>query len=175
MNKGGVALAVTLGVGLMLARSGAKVRAPRKATADEKAAVLDVWQRHGWPTHEADKAIQIESSWIAKRVNKSSHAVGLIQFLPSTLESVDWYRGWQAFADLSANEQIPYIDKYLSHVGKQWLIPGDTYLVLVAPAFIGVPDDTIIYPAGTPEATGNPALQAPDGNVTAGSVRALVR
>lgn len=181
MSKGGAAVVVALGVGLLLTHSSVKARAPSTPKPcpapppDQIAAVLDVWEKHGWPRREADIAIQLESGWCAQAVNPKSHAVGLIQFLPEILPTVGWQQGWAAFWPLSAAEQIPYIDAYLSHIGKAWLIPGDTYLVLVAPAFIGAPDETTIYPAGSTTAIANPSLQGPDHGITALSVRARVQ
>ncbi|HLJ57195.1 MAG TPA: transglycosylase SLT domain-containing protein [Chthonomonadaceae bacterium] len=52
--------------------------------------------------------------------NRSSGAVGLIQFLPGTLSDIGWHDGASAFRELDAAEQIPWIEKFLrpwSHYG----------------------------------------------------------
>ncbi len=44
--------------------------------------------------------------------NPNGHAVGLIQFMPATLTALGWTRGWDAFRLLSAEEQIPFVERY---------------------------------------------------------------
>lgn len=46
-------------------------------------------------------------------VNPESHAVGLIQFMPSTLEKLGYPGSWRDFAELSATEQMDYVRKFL--------------------------------------------------------------
>lgn len=145
---------------------------PKKVDLWEKDLILDVFVEHGFPREEADKAIRRESGWNPAALNKASGAAGLIQFMPSTLRGMK-YTG-RPFHTLSAAEQMPYIHAYLSRVPR-WKLPGDTYLALAAPAFIGKPDDTVIYPVGSAAWRMNPSLRsADDGPITAASVRKLV-
>lgn len=53
-----------------------------------------------------------ESSVRANAHNPHGDAVGLIQFMPATLLGLGWTRGWQAFSQLPADEQVSYVERY---------------------------------------------------------------
>lgn len=53
-----------------------------------------------------------ESSVRPEAHNPSGHAVGLIQFMPDTLVRVGWRAGWEAFRQLTAVQQVPYVEAY---------------------------------------------------------------
>ncbi|WP_425148721.1 DUF2272 domain-containing protein [Deinococcus sp.] len=44
--------------------------------------------------------------------NPHGDASGLIQFMPATLRGLGWTTGHQAFRHLSAEEQLPYVERY---------------------------------------------------------------
>lgn len=45
--------------------------------------------------------------------NRSSNAVGLVQFLPSTLARLEWDGTPEQFRALSAEEQLPFVERFL--------------------------------------------------------------
>lgn len=144
-----------------------------KVQAWEKDLILGVFEKHGFPRREADTVIGLESGWNPSALNPGSGAAGLIQFTPGTLQRMG-YHG-RPFQQLSAVEQMPYIDQYLSRV-KRWKVPGDTYMAIIAPAFIGVPDDTVVYPVGGPAWRQNPTMREGElGPITARSIRNRIR
>ena len=58
--------------------------------------------------------MQYESGLYAHKMNGvGSHAVGLIQFMPSTLEGLKWKGTPTQFAQLSAEDQLPFVEAYL--------------------------------------------------------------
>jgi transglycosylase-like protein with SLT domain len=138
----------------------------------EKDSVLDAAEWHGWPRAELDAVISLESGWNPRARNPLSDASGLIQFMPATLKAVGWYKGAAAFRELSIPEQAPWIAKYLSGLPK-WRVPGDTYLAVFAPAHVGAPDTRILFKRGSKAWQQNPGLRGADGEITAGSVRAM--
>ena len=76
-------------------------------------------------------------------VNADTGAVGLIQLLPVNLPAVRWTAGPEAFARLSAVEQLPYAQRYLERY-KPLASVAHVYLAIFAPARL--PD------AGNPDA-----------------------
>jgi len=54
-----------------------------------------------------------ESSLRADAWNRSSNAVGLIQFLPSTLARLGWNGTPEEFRSLRAEEQLPWVERFL--------------------------------------------------------------
>lgn len=68
--------------------------------------------------------------------NANGDAVGLIQFMPPILRGLGFLGGWQAFAKLSAAEQLPFVARYLRpHTGK--LVNATAlYLAVFLPALI---------------------------------------
>lgn len=128
------------------------------------------------PTHarELAWAIERESNWRPSARNPISGAVGLIQFLPLTLARMG---GPPAAVVVAMNraEQAPLVHRYLASVGwpARARYPGDIGIALLAPGYIGVPDEYVLYPAGSAAARGNPGLQSPDGAIRAGKVRRL--
>ena len=160
----------------LLSRSTSK-RAPlptsSKTSSSDRAAVLGLLSELGWPRAELDAAIRIESGWNPAAVNPTSHAVGLIQFMPRTLRALGYAGSWQDFAKLGAMEQVPWIRKYFSRW--RWRVPGDTYLAIAYPAALGKPDDELVAMEGSPIWNQNPAWRSPgNGPVNAGSIRAVL-
>lgn len=137
-----------------------------------KELVLSAFESHGWPRDEANAVVRIESGWKPSAIHPTSHAVGLIQFLPSILPGVGWKRGYRAFSRLSAAQQAPYISRFLDRAPRGSGIPGDTYVLTAAPGFVGKPDETVVYDVGTPGWRANPGWrESPELPVTAGGLR----
>src|SRR5262249_2922896 len=57
------------------------------------------------------RVMMSESAVKATAHNPNGHASGLIQFMPSTLTGLGWAEGHEAFRTLSAEEQLPYVQK----------------------------------------------------------------
>lgn len=150
-----------------------KPKAPTKTSSSDRAAILGALSDLSWPRAELDAAIRIESGWNPAAVNPTSHAVGLIQFMPRTLQRLGYGGTWQEFARLGALQQLPWIRKYLSRWS--WRVPGDTYLALAYPAALGKPDDELVAMEGSPIWNQNPSWRSPgNGPVNAGSIRAVL-
>lgn len=77
-----------------------------------------------------------------------SGAVGLIQWLPRD-ETGMTYAGvtTNQLASMSAIEQLDYVEKWFAPVASRLKAPGDYYLAVFSPAFIGSPPETIMFSA----------------------------
>lgn len=138
-----------------------------------KDVVLAEGTRRGWPAAELDAVIALESGWDPRARNPVSDASGLIQFMPATLRRLGWNAGPAAFRNLSIEEQAPWVGRYLDLVGNRWRYPGDTYLAIFAPAYVGAPEQQILFQRGTAAWVQNPGLRGPDGEIRAGYVRSV--
>jgi len=68
-------------------------------------------------------------------LNPSSHAVGLIQFMPATLRGMGYKGDYTTFRNLSAEEQIPYVERYFAPYAKHGLdSAGRVYQAVFLPA-----------------------------------------
>lgn len=148
-------------------------------TADDasRAAILDAWEARGYPRDEASRAVAAESGWHAGALNCQEGrgvAGGLVQMIAGVLRHFGFNGTPAQFASLSAAEQVPYIVKMIARYPR-WQVPGDAHLALAAPAFVGAPDETVVYDVGTAAWEQNPGLRdGPDGPITAGSIRRTV-
>lgn len=157
----------------LLSRKTATSSAPARTTSPARAAVLDALAGLTFPRAELDAAIRIESGWNPAAVNPTTHAVGLIQFMPRTLQALGFPGSWQDFSQLGALEQVPWIRRYFARW--KWRTPGDTYVALAYPAALGKPDDELVAMEGSPIWNQNPAWRSPgNGPVTVGSIRAVL-
>jgi hypothetical protein len=53
-----------------------------------------------------------ESGCLPNAHNPNGHAVGLIQFMPATLNGLGWTGGYEAFRSLRAEDQVPFVEAY---------------------------------------------------------------
>lgn len=150
-----------------------------KASSSERARVTAALAELGWPAHEVDPVIQIESEWRPAARNPVSDASGLIQFIPRVLARLGFRPELEpaaraaAFRLLSADAQIPWILSYFRPM--KWRRPGDTYVAVAASGHVGAPDDRIIYPIDSAAWRQNPAWREPNnGPITAGSIRRVL-
>ena len=172
---------VAVGIWLMAGGSPAPRKRVRVRSVSSKAAplehqtaVLDALAAMGWPRREVNASIRTESGWNPAARNPTTDASGLIQFMPRTLELLGWKQGTAAFRQLSAVEQIPWVQKYFSRL--RWREPGDTYVALAYPAALGKDDGHIVALPGSPVWRQNPSWRVPGGGpVTAGSIRDVLR
>jgi hypothetical protein len=145
---------------------------PPSSSPSAKDAVLAEFEKRGWPRDEADAMIQIESGWDPSAHNKQRFG-GLIGFNPgfATRYAGSPEQLWR----MSIREQAPLVGIYLdTAVTKKWKYPGDTYMTGAAPAYIGAPDYQVVYRRGTKAWEQNPGWRGADGEITSGSIRALL-
>jgi hypothetical protein len=151
--------------------------ATKKTTTDaERELVLAEGEERGYPADELNAVIQVESGWNPAARNPVSNASGLIQFMPFTLKNLGWTGTPEEFRELSSGEQAPWVGSYFDMVGaNRWRFPGDTYLAVAAPGYIGASDSTVVYAQGTKAWEQNPGWRPADGgDITAGSIRAVM-
>lgn len=167
--------------GCGLKRAPCGVGGPR-ASAAVKEAILAAGEKKGYPRSDVDKAINRESGWRAQAVacmgaDKHPVAAGLNGMLGSVLKANGFDGSPDQFASLTAEEQLPYVLKFISKMPPSTLhLPGDFGLALFTPAYVGKPDDFVIYEVGTLGWEQNPGLRtAGGGPITAGRVRASAR
>lgn len=117
-----------------------------------------------------------ESGGKADAANDKSSAKGLIQFLDSTARRYG-FGSSKEFAQLSRTEQIPYIVEYLRDSGLDEDSPPEDYgIAVAAPAFVGKPDDTVVYREGSKEHAKNEPWWPPGGgDITVGDIKAYYR
>jgi hypothetical protein len=75
--------------------------------------VIDLSTRLNCDPRDLLAVLMRESSLRPDAWNRSSNAVGLAQFLPSTLNRLGWTGTADQFRALSAEEQLPYVERFL--------------------------------------------------------------
>lgn len=114
----------------------------------------------------------LESGCYSSACNKGSNASGLIQFVPSTLRGLGWTDTPEAFRQLNAAAQLPFVQKHFQpHAGKLDSLQA-VYLVVFEPAHLDLRTDTgaILAEADSAIAKANPALRDSDGAIRVGSL-----
>lgn len=72
-----------------------------------------------------------------------SGATGLIQFMPSTARGLG--TSTDALAQMSAVEQLDYVEKYFRPYAKRVHTLSDMYMAILLPKFVGQPEDSILF------------------------------
>lgn len=74
----------------------------------------------------------------------NKRATGLIQFMPTTAQSLG--TTIPALRQMTAVEQLQYVERYFERVKNQIRrdVPGDYYMAVFMPAFIGAAPDTVL-------------------------------
>lgn len=121
-----------------------EVKNPGNIQAFEKG-VIAIGQELGINPNWIMAVMHIESRCNPQAVNKSTHATGLIQFMPDTATeslntTVEHIRG------LTACQQLPYVKTYLKKQKGKRKINSliDTYLLVFFPAAIGQSNDYVL-------------------------------
>jgi hypothetical protein len=141
-------------------------------SSSDRERVLDEFEKRGWPRAEADAMVAIESAWDPTARNKQGFG-GLIGFGPWLQKKWGVYPVWEKRPTIAG--QVELVGRYLDEaVTKKWRVPGDTYLTGAAPSYIGAPDWQVVYKRGSKAWEQNPGWRGPDGEITAGSIRAVV-
>lgn len=111
-----------------------------------------------------------ESGGRGDAVNGQSGATGIIQFMPDSARSVGTTT--EELAKMSPAEQLPYAVKYFKDRGiTEDSKPEDYAMAVAAPAFIGQPDDAVVYAKGTKAWEQNaPWRPADGGDITVGDI-----
>ncbi len=122
-----------------------------------------------------------ESSVKANAHNAGSDASGLIQFLPSTLQHLGWTGSTQAFRQLSADDQLPYVERYFQPYTHYNLnSAARVYQVVFLPSSLslGSSMDTVIVQQGGINSSaypGNRGLDTDnDGAITVGELQQAI-
>lgn len=145
-------------------------------------AIIAAGVKKGYPASDVNKAVSRESGWHAQALNcqgadKHPVAGGLMGFLASTAKSNGFDGNIDQFAALPAEAQLPFCLSFIAKMPASTLhLPGDFGLALFTPAFVGKPDEFVIYEVGTQGWEQNPGLrEGGNGPVTAGKVRSTAR
>lgn len=105
--------------------------------------------------------------------NPSSGATGLIQFLGST--AVGLGTTLDALAAMTAEEQLFYVEKYLTRVGKPLRSLDDVYLAVFYPAAIGQPPEHVVFTSASKGYQQNAGFDTNhDGQITVAEISATV-
>lgn len=107
--------------------------------------------------------------------NPFTGAVGLIQFMPSTARAMG--TSVDALKAMSATAQLEYVRRFFRpHLGRiREDVPGDYYLAVFYPAYIGRPASTVIFSSGDTGYAQNSGLDRNgDGVITVGDVTATI-
>lgn len=115
--------------------------------------------------------MKMESGLDPSRVNSTSGATGLIQFMPKTAVSLG--TSTQALAKMSAVQQLPYVEKYLKGAGvRPGMDLGDLYMSVFMPSMVGKPNNTVISTPGKKVYDQNKGLDKnKDGYLTVADVK----
>lgn len=117
-----------------------------KLTESNKTALYNLADKFGWSDDQLDYLIAcmaFESGLNPKAENKYSHAVGLIQFMPKTCESMGITA--EQMKALSFNEQLVYVAKYFRPYYSRVDTLNDMYMAILMPKYIGKPNSTSIF------------------------------
>lgn len=103
-------------------------------------ALVQICTSHGWAPEHLLGVMMSESGIDPKAGNPNGGAVGLIQFMSATLVRLGWKVGPGPFAQLSAEDQLPYVERYFEPYEQHELdSPERFYLATFLPAELGDP------------------------------------
>jgi len=148
------------------------------ASASVREKIVAAGVARGYPAEQITKALSRESGWRASALNcqgadKHPVAGGLNGMLTSVVQNNGWEGTVDQFAAITADEQLPYVLRFMGKVPKPTCAPrpGEFGLALFVPAYICKPESTVIYEVGTAGWEQNPGLRtAGGGPVTVGKV-----
>ena len=141
----------------------------------------DICSRLGCDPVDLLSVMMSESGVKATAHNPNGDASGLIQFMPDTLKRLGWTAGDAAFRQLSAEDQLPYVEKYFTpYIAQGLTSAARIYQVTFLPATLNLgsePDTVICQQGGL-----NSFAYAPnkgfdtnnDGAITVGELQAAI-
>ncbi len=100
-------------------------------------ALIEVSQQVGCNPVDLLAVMKAESNVCPGAVNPHGGATGLIQFMPETLKKLGWSEPMQVFAELSATDQLPWVQQFLKAGKGQFTSPGRIYQFIFLPATMG--------------------------------------
>lgn len=88
------------------------------------------------------RAVDMAGCWISESNmmpmahNPGGNASGLFQVMPATLSWLGYSGKWDDFVKLSAEQQLPWAEKFYSHQKGRLVSPGACYLATFLPALM---------------------------------------
>ena len=113
---------------------------------DEQIALNNLKDSFCWTTQQLDYLIacmKFESNLNPKAVNKLSHAVGLIQFMPTTCKSLGITP--EEMLALDFCKQLNFVKSYFKPYFRKVKTLNDMYMAILMPKYIGAEDDVNIF------------------------------
>jgi peptidoglycan hydrolase-like protein with peptidoglycan-binding domain len=153
----------------------ANVKGINKLSQSDLLALVNVANNIGIHPDWLASVMSFESGFNPAAKNAAgSGATGLIQFMPSTAQNMG--TSTAALAQMTFQEQLPYVQKYFEpHAGKLQSLE-DTYLAVFYPAFIGKPDSEILGHSGSAIYDQNAGFDRTDkGYVTKQDITSTIR
>jgi hypothetical protein len=146
-----------------------------KVSAAFKAKLIEVARSLGADPNHLIAAIALETGeTFSPSVKNPSGATGLIQFTPSTAAELG--TSTAELADLSAVDQMDYVEKHFSPFRNRLDTLEDVYMTILWPAAVGMPDTTVLFSRPSAQYARNSGLDTEkDGSVTKQKAAALVR
>jgi hypothetical protein len=124
----------------------------QKVSPAFRAKVLDVCRALGWTDEHASwlmSCMAFESGGTFSPSVKNaagSGATGLIQFMPATARGMG--TSVEALAEMSAVEQLDYVQRYFAPYAARVHTLSDMYLAILLPKYIGKSEDTALFAGG---------------------------
>lgn len=93
--------------------------------------------------------IQHESGFNPRAVNPVAGATGLIQFMPATAAAMG--TSVESLKNMSAESQLAWVEKFFRPYSKTMRkdVPGDYLMATFMPAFVGQPENTVLFARGS--------------------------
>lgn len=118
-------------------------------------------------------SIKFESNFDPQARNPNSSASGLIQWMEAT--AIDLGTTIEAIRAMTSMEQLELVDKYFRPFFGHIHSLSDCYAVILKPSAVGLPEDAVIFPAGSKAELANRGLDINhDGDVTKAEATAFV-
>lgn len=112
-------------------------------------------------------AFETGREFLPSTKNKVSGATGLIQFMPDTARRLG--TSTQALANMSAVEQLDWVEKYFQPYAGRIRNLGDMYMAVLWPAGVGKADSWVLWSSPSIQYTQNAGLDRNhDGTITRG-------
>jgi hypothetical protein len=150
----------------------------RQPTAVRRKLVA-VADRNGWDADGMAAAIAHESTWRPAVVNPATGAAGLVQWTAQTARALG--TSTDRIVRMGAEAQLDLAERFWKRAARGRPIAARDFLVLgIGTGHVpggyraDLPDSTVLYPAGSPGALGNPNLQDETGAIRVGKMRAEV-
>lgn len=107
-------------------------------------------------------SLETDGTFDPAKENPTSHATGLIQFMPETARGLG--TTIEALARMSDMDQLDWVEKYFRQNGFAGRMHNlnDTYLAVFYPSAMGHPSDYVVAREGSKVYSQNPGFDQPD-------------